>query len=122
MNRSMTITPGYYQQNKSGARILERTPGYYKIGQHFDDNNEIDYSGRILPAELDIFSELPQYVYENEDANLFLNALRKKIFQFDRTEFSGITLSKLSVTEHTSRTIILEWIYNYFRVFFGFDK
>lgn len=122
MNNSMILTPGYYTTENIQARIIKKTSGYFDLNRVFKESEIIDYSSRVLPVELDIFSDLPKSVYENEDVHQFLLSLRKKIIQCDKSVFSGIALSKLNVAEHTDRTIILEWIFNYFRVYFGFDK
>ena len=71
-----------------------------------------------LSADANIFNELPEYVYENEDAKSFLNCLRNVLLT---TDLNGITLSKLCVSEHTNSGLVLDWIYNYFRVYFSFD-
>lgn len=71
-----------------------------------------------LPADVDIFTDLPNYVYKNEDAKEFLNILREALVNSD---LDGVTLSKLCVSECTDSGIVLDWIYNYFRIFFSFD-
>lgn len=71
-----------------------------------------------LSIDVDIFNELPKYVYDNKDLKNFLNVLRKVLLS---TNLEGITLSKLCVSEKTESGIVLDWIFNYFRVYFSFD-
>ena len=78
--------------------------------------------GKILPPELDIFSELPEEVYHNDHARQFLASLRNQILLFDREEISNANLSKLYVSQYDADSVVIEWIFNYFRLFFGFDN
>lgn len=77
---------------------------------------------RVLPAALDVFSDLPSFVYDNDHAKAFLECLRKHIIDYNPMETEGIVLSKLQVSESTEKILIIEWIYNYFRFYYAFDK
>lgn len=77
---------------------------------------------RVLPAALDVFSDLPGFVYDNDHAKAFLECLRKQIVDYNPIEIEGIVLSKLQVSEATEKLLIIEWIYNYFRFYYAFDK
>lgn len=72
-----------------------------------------------LDSDLDIFSKLPDFVYDNKDASIFLQALRRAIIKENPKD---ITLAKMIVTEKTETGFTLEWIYNYFRIYFSFDS
>ena len=72
-----------------------------------------------LNGDVDIFTELPEAVYKEKDVALFLSALRGAIAEENP---QNVTLSKLVVTEKTDTGCTLDWIYNYFRLYFSFDK
>lgn len=72
-----------------------------------------------LDSDIDIFTNLPDYVYLNKNSALFLRALRKAILKENP---KNITFSKLVVTEKSETGFTLEWIYNYFRMYFSFDS
>lgn len=74
---------------------------------------------RKLSSDLDIFSELPKEVFLNTKATFFLSALRNVILS---TDLEGVTLSKLHVSEMTEDSLMIEWIFNYFRTYFSFEK
>ena len=71
-----------------------------------------------LDADVDVFTEIPDDIYKNKDASLFLEALRQVIA---KESPQNVTLSKLIVSEHTDTGCTLDWIYNYFRIYFSFD-
>jgi hypothetical protein len=72
-----------------------------------------------LDSDLDVFTNLPDFVYDNKDASIFLQSLRKAIIKENPKD---ITLAKMIVTEKTETGFTLEWIYNYFRIYFSFDS
>lgn len=72
-----------------------------------------------LNADVDIFSALPARIYNQKHINDFLNAFRNAIAKAD---LENTTLSKLVISEETDTSITLDWIYNYFRIYFSFDK
>ena len=51
-----------------------------------------------------------------------MDDLRACIQNHDPEDLRRITLPKLRVTELTDITIVIEWIFNYFRLYFTFDK
>lgn len=71
-----------------------------------------------LDTDVDIFTEIPDDIYKNKDASLFLEALRQAIVEESP---KNVTLSKLIVSEQTDTGCTLDWIYNYFRIYFSFD-
>ena len=85
-----------------------------------EDNSilSINYAAN-LNADVDIFSELPARIYNHEHINDFLNAFKNAIAKAD---IENTTLSKLVISEETDTNITLDWIYNYFRIYFSFDK
>ena len=76
-----------------------------------------------IPARLDIFCNLPDYVFDVIDAQAFLNDLKRAILQwYQESKLDDITLSKLLVDEHSDTGIVIDWIFSYFQVYFSFDK
>lgn len=103
-------------QKKDSISVLSN----YSINLSFGKNTEYGSSIRkALPSDLDVFSELPKQVYENDDVSAFLNALSHSISKVDERD---ITFSKLIPSELSDSNITLEWIFNYFRRYFSFDK
>lgn len=71
-----------------------------------------------LPTDIDIFKNLPNSIYKNNTVRNFLNSLRKVLLN---TYLENITFSKLVVSEVSNTGVVLDWIYNYFRIYFSFD-
>lgn len=123
MSRSISIVKGYMtHQNDQRVQSIY-TDGY----THFScssngTNKEFDSINKVLPPEIDIFSSLPDKIYDIEHARLFLHEMKKVLLNLDKAELGGISLPKLQVTEFTDMTIVIEWIFNYFRLYFSFDK
>ena len=57
-----------------------------------------------------------------DHVGLFLAEMKKAILSWDKEELRRVTLPKLQVTEFTDATLVIEWIFNYFRLYFSFDK
>lgn len=74
---------------------------------------------RKLSLDTDIFSGLPEFVFENKKVDRFLNVLKNVIAMSD---LEGVTLSKLHLSEYNEATISIEWIFNYFRAYFSFES
>lgn len=74
---------------------------------------------RKLSSDLDVFYDLPDEVFVNTKANYFLSVLRDVILA---TDLEDVTLSKLHVSEMTEESLMIEWIFNYFRTYFSFEK
>lgn len=121
MNRTILINNGYI----SNVKASEKRKNIYKNKYCIVNNSETVGGNNhvvIMPTlseDVDIFNQLPTFVYENKDAKEFLATLRNALLSVD---LSGITLSKLCVSEHTESGVVIDWIYNYFRIFFSFDK
>jgi hypothetical protein len=120
MKRKTIVNKGYYFNDFSHNMEKKIFKGTYDLGM---SGNTVGGDVKVvftpnLSADANIFNELPEYVYENEDAKSFLNCLRNVLLT---TDLNGITLSKLCVSEHTNSGLVLDWIYNYFRVYFSFD-
>lgn len=81
-------------------------------------DNSITYT-RKLSLDTDVFSGLPEVVFENEKVDQFLNILKNVILTSD---LEGVTLSKLHLSEYNETTISIEWIFNYFRAYFSFES
>lgn len=119
MRHSVLIRKDYLSPTTKGSPLY--VGDHYQItkGPEIDEPKSIK---KILAPEVDIFSELPESVYQNEHANAFLNEMRKSLIKKDQGTFRGVVLPKLFLTEHTEETIVIEWIFNYFRLYFSFDK
>ena len=119
MRHSVQIRKDYLSPTTKGSPLY--VGDHYQIskGPEIDEPKSIK---KILAPEVDIFSELPESVYQNEHANAFLNEMRKSLIKKDQGTFHGVVLPKLFLTEHTEETIVIEWIFNYFRLYFSFDK
>ena len=123
MSRSVTITKGYSSQigTKSGRSFY--IGGYSHLpNSDTEANNPPENIKRVLSPEIDIFTALPAEIYDNDNAKSFLNEIRRCLLNWDQDELRGITLPKLRVTEFTEDTTVIEWIFNYFRLYFSFDK
>ena len=124
MDNSFTINEKYFSLDSEESNEVKIVQ-YYKL----TDRDNLLRKSEIcfpyfpaLPPELDVFSDLPDSVNENNHASKFLKELKECIINYDRSIIGNVSLSKLLETEHTDTVIVIEWIYNYFRVFFGFDK
>jgi hypothetical protein len=107
----------------------------YIIRSDYREKNSIDFgksnieetsSGTInesytrkLSIDTDIFSKLPKDVFKNQRVNQFLLTLKRVVADAD---LEGVTLSKLHLSEFNESTISIEWIFNYFRAYFSFEK
>lgn len=74
-----------------------------------------------LPPGFDIFSALPESVYKNERVGAFLDEMKKSLVKKDQREFRGVVLPNLFLSENTKETIVIEWIFKDFRLYFLFD-
>ena len=123
MNEMVDITPTY--DEISDTQVVDNFDdkrGYYEIGDTItDESDSAEGIERSIPSDLDIFSELPKSVYENSEVRDFLSSLRKNLIK-NMSIFDGVTLNKLRVSESTNSMVVLEWIYNYFRYYYGFYK
>lgn len=112
---------GYYLEDEpeKGKPFISRE--YYNVDRNEKTIGSLDELSisASLPADIDIFSELPDYVYDNPDARKFVHALKKMLVE---KRPDNVTLSKMRVSEHTESGVVIDWIYNYFRVYFSFDK
>ncbi len=123
MSRSVTITKGYSSQVKTNSGRSFYIEGYSHVpNSDMRTNRTPKGIKRVLSPEIDIFTALPASVYGNDRAKSFLNEMRTCLLNWDKDELRGITLPKLRVTEFTDVTIVIEWIFNYFRLYFSFDQ
>lgn len=75
-----------------------------------------------LSSEIDIFTDLPNTITENRHAALFLEEMKRCLMRLSAPEVAGVVLAKLRVAEQDDDSLTIEWIYNYFRSFYLFDK
>lgn len=80
------------------------------------ENN--DFYLPVLGVNEDVFSELPDEVYSNHRVRYFINVLKKVISE---TDLENVTLSRLRANRDESG-ITIEWVFNYFRVYFSFEN
>lgn len=121
MNKNIVIQQSYsvdLKQNKSDFVVPQKYEGASPYGHVKRDIFGINIT-ESLNGDLDIFTDLPESVYKEKDVALFLDALRGVIAEENP---QNVTLSKLIVTEKTDSGCTLDWIYNYFRLYFSFDK
>ena len=121
MNKNIVIQQSYsvdLKQNKSDFVVPQKYEGESPYGHVKRDIFGINIT-ESLNGDLDIFTDLPESVYKEKDVALFLDALRAVIAEENP---QNVTLSKLIVTEKTDSGCTLDWIYNYFRLYFSFDK
>lgn len=121
MNRKLLIQNGYSVGSSCGDKGKNLYQKKYTLGS---DGETIGGDYNIfftpnLPYDLDVFDELPSYVYDYNDVKIFLNILRNVLLA---QNLQDITLSKLYVSEHSASGVVLDWIYNYFRIYFSFDS
>lgn len=121
--RTITIKPGYHHETQ-GIQSRNIHIGEYSRPASSGKTNEFfaSYSSKVVSPEIDIFSELPKTVFDNTHARKFLGEMKRSLLRVEKSDLAGITLSKLLVTENTEMTLVIEWIYNFFRVYFSFDK
>lgn len=121
MSKNILIRDNYLNNSSSSENKKSILMKKYKISEDEEtigNNFEFSYMTNI-PTDIDIFSDLPEYVYENNDARYFLEFMRNAIVTAD---LEGITLSKLGVSEHSETELVIDWIFNYFRLYFSFDS
>ena len=120
MKKQIAIKQGYY------------IDGQPKLaGKHFDyqyiedDDSQMTNNGTSdiafypnLPTDIDIFSELPKQILEVTEINAFFKILKRSIWS---AGLQNVTLAKLRVSEFTEKAIMVDWIFNYFRVYFDFE-
>ena len=121
MRKKILVNNGYNINDFSIYKGKNIYPQRYDLS---DEGNTVAGKMQVLfepnlSTDVDIFSELPDCVYENEDAHNFLRSFRKVLL---RTKLEGVTLSKLCVSEQSESGLVIDWIFNYFRVYFSFDS
>ena len=126
------MTKSLCVNNKYIENTLPKANDFRKLNylQHEMESTSYTYNDDFLPItinhnlpiDINIFSELPEYVYNNERSKEFLAAMRNALEQkSDMIEELSVSFSKLIVSEHTSTTLVLDWIFNYFRMYFAFE-
>ena len=72
-----------------------------------------------ISQDLDIFSELPDDIFNNECIMNFKSIFEKYLRTSD---FTSITLPKLIFSKDSNGSINLELIFSYFRLYYHFSK
>lgn len=113
----------YYEQNETKDELTRIDKEKYSLHSYSKTDALTDLQiDRILPQGVDIFSSLPTYVFNNKHAKLFLVEMKRCLLNWNEEELYSISLPKLQVSEHTETTLVIEWIFNYFRSYFAFYK
>lgn len=115
MSRKFIIRDDYMENEKEQLLSPENNVASEETSS---GENSIAYT-RKLSLDTDIFSGLPEFVFENKKVERFLNVLKNVIATSD---LEGVTLSKLHLSEYNEATISIEWIFNYFRAYFSFES
>ena len=121
MNKSIVIKQNYttYLEDRKEGYVRPRKYEGVVSDTYVERGIYKNNITQCLNGDLDIFTELPETVYKEKDVAMFLNAMRVAIAEENP---QNVTLSKLIVTEKTKTSLTLDWIYNYFRLYFSFDK
>lgn len=121
MNRNIVIHNGY-SVGLAEQPVSFIIPSKY-AGEQLSRCEKRDFSEinitESLNGDIDIFTEIPETLYKEKDVALFLKSMREAIVEENP---QNVTLSKLIVTEETETGCTLDWIFNYFRLYFSFDK
>ena len=120
MNKMYSVNAELTNEHKP-SKIFLYNKNEYKIDDVSVESFE-PKAFQVLSPAIDIFTEIPEQVYKNEHANLFLKVLRRHLQEINVDNADGLVLSKLHVSEDTESRIILEWIFNYFRFYYAFDN
>lgn len=121
--RSITVKQGYYAGEQRMQNRSFHVDGYSSQVVNTPEVNRIPFGvKRVLSPEIDIFSALPSFVFDNKHAKMFLDEMKRALINIDKADLEGVSLTRLMVTEHTDMTLVIEWIFNYFRLYFSFDK
>lgn len=121
--RSITVGQEYFTGDQEKLNRSLNISCYPSYSLNSSSGEQISFDlDKVISPDIDIFSSLPQFVFENDHARLFLNAMKSVLMSIDKYELKDVSLSKLIVTEHSNITLVLEWIFEYFRFYFSFDK
>lgn len=123
MSKIINIQNGYFSSSKNKT-IQSLYTNRYSTIKNVKTGEECTVLplSKTLSFETDIFSSLPESVFSNEHAKIFLLEMKKVLLSIDAKRLQGITLPKLQLTSETDSTLVIEWIFNYFRFFYLFDK
>lgn len=121
MSINFTIKESYTTASKEKTADFVLSQKYTVESTYFNESKGVSEANitECLSGDLDIFTEIPDALYKEKDVAMFLGALRKAIAKENP---QNVTLAKLVVTEQTDTSCTLDWIYNYFRLYFSFDK
>ena len=123
MSRSITINNGYYSlEQKRGFPLNCKKDYSYQISFSTGGKLTIESNCKMLLPELDIFSLLPSGIYDNNHIKNFLHELKESLLDVDINTLRDITLPKLKTGSVGESSIVIEWIFNYFRFYFLFDR
>lgn len=115
-------TPGEESKIVKKKRTKENTSifeGHYGTVTGDDDYDIVS----AMPAELDLFSNIPEKAYENPHFRRFVQTFNRVLLSKEKEkENENITFSKFVLTELTETIVEIEWIYNYFRLYFELDR
>lgn len=84
-------------------------------------NRDLFITQKLLYPEFDIFSALTEGDINNERVSRFLSKMKSCILEYNTNDLRGVVFPKLIISEKTDTSIVIEWIFNYFRFCFSFD-
>ena len=108
------------QANDGRVKDNQNSPRYRVMTTCIETSTgeeEIDILPAI-PKEMDLFSEVPSEAFLNPHFKKFVQLFNKAITQRGN---KNRTFAKFVLTDITERIVEIEWIYNYFRVYYEFN-
>lgn len=115
---------------KKGYRFTFDDKGEYDVSEggeivfSFEENADKVHLSSPLPMDLDIFDiALDKRIQTKQRAKDFLERLKLYIQQKNvMTSLENVHFNKLSIEDQNNEgELMVDWIYNYFRVFYSFD-
>lgn len=91
----------------------------YSLNNQVIINQKLPLGQKVLPSDIDIFSEIEKTSIKNDEVKNFLNHFRTI---FSLLSLSNITFPKLQVNTDENESTEISWISNYFRIYYNFEK
>ena len=91
----------------------------YNLDNQVIINQKLPLGEKVLPSDIDIFSEIEKTSIKNDEVKNFLNRFRTILSFFS---LNNITFPKLQINTVENESTEISWISNYFRVYYNFEK